>query len=83
MVVLLSLSNFEIKKLFNTALIITKSEDFYFQLNAVLLFVQARRRYIFPARDPFCRRLKDGEDAVENQTSISPRKMLNPKIATF
>ena len=68
MVVLLSSSNFEIKKLFNTALIITKSEDFYFELNAVLLFVQARRRYIFPAGDALVRdSTKDGEDAVENQ----------------
>ena len=32
------------------------------------LFVQARRRDIFPAGDAFCRRLKDGEDAVEIQT---------------
>ena len=51
----------------------TESEDFYFELNAVLLFVQARRRYISPAR-AFCRRLKDGEDAVENQTSINHAK---------
>ena len=40
----------------------------------MLLFVQARRRDIFPARDAFCRRLKDGEDAVENQTSINHAK---------
>ena len=33
----------------------------------MLLFVQARRRYIFPARE-------DGEDAVENQTSINHAK---------
>ena len=40
----------------------------------MLLFVQARRRDVFPARDAFGRRLKDGEDAVENQTSINHAK---------
>ena len=33
----------------------------------MLLFVQAARRYIFPVRE-------DGEDAVENQTSINHAK---------
>ena len=47
----------------------------YFELNAVLLFVQARRRDIFPARDAF-----DGEDAVENQTSINHAKHENRLI---
>ena len=73
--VLLSSLNFEIKKLFNIALIIiTKSEDFYFELNVVLLFVQARQRCIFPAPVALCQRLEDGEDAVENQTSINHAK---------
>ena len=40
----------------------------------MLLFVQARRRYIFPARVALCRILEDGEDAVENQTSINHAK---------
>ena len=39
----------------------------------MLLFVQARRRYIFPARE-------DGEDAVENQTSINHAKHENRLI---
>ena len=47
----------------------------YFELNAVLLFVQTRRRDIFPARDAF-----DGEDAVENQTSINHAKHENRLI---
>ena len=52
----------------------------------MLLFVQARRRDVFPARDAFCRRLKDGEDAVENQTSINRakhKKRLIPKSRRF
>ena len=39
----------------------------------MLVFVPARRRYISPTR-AFCQRLKDGEDAVENQTSINHAK---------